>query len=112
MPFYSNRAPEVIEAARYFGLDARQIASTLYDDSLMPPPDEPEPPPPARPAAELAREALQEAVDYYHSYVNIGNVFTPQWIMLAEAALEAFAAEEAERNGSRTRDPRPLSVAA
>jgi hypothetical protein len=77
MSFFNNRAPEVLEAARYFGLDARQIASRLYDDPHCPLPEEPEPEPPTRPAAEIAREAIQEAVDYCQSYVNVGNVLTP-----------------------------------
>jgi hypothetical protein len=112
MSFYSNRAPEVIEAARYFGLDAQQLASSLYDDPYTPLPEEPEPEPPTRPASDIAREAIQEAVDYYHSYINVGNVLTPQWLMLAEAALEAFAAEDAERERWTEREPRQLTFAA
>ena len=43
MSLFSNRAPEVIEAARYFGLDARQVASDLYDDPHCPLPRSPSP---------------------------------------------------------------------
>jgi hypothetical protein len=123
MSFYSHHHPEAIDEVRYFGIDPKEAAAGLAngrdefdsynpaDLSLWTPEDEAEQqrlcaaaaaevgPIVTRPAADLAREALAAAVGHWNDrHSRDASAYAPPWMTLAEAALRAFEAEDAERD--------------
>jgi hypothetical protein len=53
----------------------------------------------ARPAADLAREALANAVAWWNErHMGASSAYAPEWVTDAEAALRSFEAEDLERD--------------